>query len=275
MTKLKPIITCVLSSTLFISSSMIATASADDPVAIVNGKTLTQQDYNDYLEVRTQQGHGKSNSNREIVLEELIQRQLLLQKAHELKINETAEFQEKINTLRDNLLMSAVVENYLQENPIDDAKVKQEYDKQVAEINVPYEYKAQHILVKSQEQAQKLTQELKQGGSFAMLAEKYSIDTGSAKEGGELGWITESNVVAEFGTALKALEKGHYTTEPVKTKYGWHIIKLDDKRHVSVPPFEKVQAQIRMALQNKQIQDYLEQLTQQAKIQKFEMKDTN
>jgi peptidyl-prolyl cis-trans isomerase C len=275
MTKLKPIITGVLSSTLFISSSMIATASADDPVAIVNGKTLTQQDYNDYLEVRTQQGHGKSNSNREIVLEELIQRQLLLQKAHELKINETAEFQEKINTLRDNLLMSAVVENYLKENSIDDTKVKQEYDKQVAEINVPYEYKAQHILVKSQEQAQKLTQELKQGGSFAMLAEKYSIDTGSAKEGGELGWITESNVVAEFGTALKALEKGHYTTEPVKTKYGWHIIKLDDKRHVSVPPFEKVQAQIRMALQNKQIQDYLEQLTQQAKIQKFEMKDTN
>jgi peptidyl-prolyl cis-trans isomerase C len=254
---------------------MVAAASADDPVAIVNGKTLTQQDYDDYLEVRVQQGHGESNSNRKVVLEELIQRQLLLQKAHGLRINETAEFQEKISTLRDNLLMSAVVENYLKENPIDETKVKQEYDKQVAELHIPYEYKAQHILVKTQEQAQTLIEELKQKSSFALLAEKYSIDTGSAKEGGELGWITESNVVAEFRTALKALKKGHYTTEPVKTKYGWHIIKLDDKRQVSVPPYEKVQAQIRMALQNQQIQNYLEQLTQQAKIQKIEIKNTN
>lgn len=274
--KLKPIITCVLSSTLFISSSIIAATPADAPIAIVNGKVLTQQDYDDYLQVRIEQGHGRSNSNQKMVLEELIQRQLLLQKAHELGINETAEFQEKINTLRDNLLMSVVVENYLKEHPIDEVQVKQEYDQQVAKANVPYEYKAQHILVKTQEQAQMLIEELKQGGSFVPLARKYSTDTGSAKQGGDLGWTTLSEFVAEFGAALEKLEKGNYTTEPVKTKYGWHIIKLNDKRQVSVPPYKKVRAKIRMVLQNQKIQGYLEQLTQQAKIQKFEptKKDT-
>jgi len=257
MKKLKPIIIGVLSTSLFISSSIISAAPTDDAIVSINGKAITQQDYDDYLKIRG----GDNNAQREIIINELIQRRLLLQQADKLGIEKLPEFQQKINILRDNLLMSVVIENYLTENPVDKAEVKQEYD------NIPYEYQARHILVKTQEQAQTLIEQLKQGNSFTWLARKYSSDTNSAKNGGKLGWITRFKVVAEFGAALETLEKGHHTTEPVQTKFGWHIIKLDNKRK---PPFEKIKAKIRTMLQNQKIQNYLKQITAQAKIQKFE-----
>jgi peptidyl-prolyl cis-trans isomerase C len=240
-------------------------AAPTDPVAIVNGKTITQQDYDKYAKERAKQTHGNVAPDRKILVEDLIQRELLRQNALRLKLNKHPEFIRKLKGMRNNLLMEMVMHDYLEKHPLDDAVLKNKYDKLTVHLKTD-EYEVRHILVKSEAEAKAIIAELAEGKAFGKLASEKSEDAGSAEEGGNLGWITQSSVVPKFGAALEKLEKGKYTTNPVKSKYGWHIIQLDDVRPMALPSFKSVKERIRSILQNQQIQEYAIELREKADI---------
>ncbi len=289
--KFKPLLsTCVLSCALLVplksfaadssdsipvlknlenSSDPVAVIKADpnDPIAIVNGEVITQQDYDDYLEAQENDKSGQAAIKGKMAVEELIQRELLRQDALKQGVDKHPEFLKKLNYMRNNLLMAMGLHNYLETHPIDDTMLRAEYDKQIAEIKMPKEYKVQHILVKTEAEAEAILAELDAGKSFGALAKEKSIDIGSGKQNGELGWLTKSKVVPAFGNALETMEKGKYTTTPVKSQYGWHIIQLEDSRAVAMPAFEAVKNRIKVLMQNQRLQQYMSSLIQPAKIE--------
>lgn len=252
--------TCVLSCALLVPINSYA-----DPVAVVNGETITQQDYDVYVKARTEQHRNMPDA--QALIEELVQRELLKQDALNNNIDKTPEFISKLEYLRDSLLMAMGMHNHLEKNPLDDATLKAEYDKEVAHLKIPKEYLVRHILVDTESEAEAIIAEIVDGKTFGELAKEKSTDIGSAKNGGDLGWITKSGVVSEFGDTVEKLEKGKYTTTPVKTKYGWHIIQINDIRTASLSPFEKVKEKIRSALQAKQMQQYMSSLRKPAKVE--------
>ena len=129
------------------------------------------------------------------------------------------------------------------------------------------EYHARHILVANQDQADEIIKKLKGGAKFEDLAKSQSID-GSKTNGGDLGWFTLARMVKPFGDAVKGLKKGEYTQQPVQTQFGWHVIKLEDTRDVTPPPFDQVKAQLTNAVIRKKLQTYVDQLKKDAKIEK-------
>jgi len=256
----KPLVSvCVLSSALLAPLH----AAPTDPVVIVNGETITQQDYDGYAQVR--ETHGNVTPDRKTLVKELIQRELMKQDALRQKLDQLPEFIQKIKGTRNNLLMEMAMHDYLEKHPIDDAVLKNKYDMLIVRLKAD-EYQVRHILVNSEAEAKTIIAELAEGKAFGKLASEKSEDAGSAEDGGDLGWITQSSVVPKFGAALEKLEKGKYTTNPVKSKFGWHIIQLDDVRSVALPSFKSIKERIRAALQSQQMQEYVIELGEKAKI---------
>jgi len=270
-----PVKVYLLSCALLISLPLGAASETKptDKLAIVNGKVITQQDYDDYFK-RAKKAHAHS-TNPKILLDELIQHELLQQDALKKKLDQHPEYISRLKEMKGRLLVAMAMHNYLLQNPLKEADLKQEYDQQVAQIKVPNEYQVRHILVKTEAEAETLMSELSNGKSFGEIAKAKSIDSASAKEGGELGWMTDSQVEPNFGKALATLKKGQYTTKPVETKYGWHIIQLDDIRTVALPTFESVKDQLQSALQGQQMQTYVESLREHGEITIFQKEVPN
>lgn len=261
----KPFIsTCVLSCALLAPLQVDATST--DVVAIVNGKTITQQDFDNYVKIRAQQTQAKETPDDKTLIEELIQRELLKQDAVKRKLYDHPDFIKKIGEMRDNLLMAMAIHAYLEEHPLNDAVLQREYQRQLDSVPAPNKYQVRHILLETETEAKSIIAELAKGESFGTLAKEKSIDTNSAEKEGELGWITKSSVVPEFGTAMANLEKGQYTKAPVQTKYGWHIIQVDDIAKMTPPSFESVKGELKSALQGQLMQSYVEGLVKSAKI---------
>ncbi len=147
-----------------------------------------------------------------------------------------------------------------------DAEAKAEYDKAVA-ANSGKEYKAHHILVEKEADAKDIIARLKKGAKFEDIAKKQSKDTGSGANGGELDWASPNSYVPEFTAGLVKLKKGQVTDEPVKTQYGYHVIRLDDTRDAKLPPFEQVKPQIVQQLQQQKVAKYRDELRAKAKIE--------
>lgn len=254
---------------LFWILSLLAVSHANptDPVVKINDTTITQQTYDDYAKARMEQTRTNVMPDTQTLIDELVDRELLRQAALKQQLEQAPKFQEKIKQMQDNLLMAMVMQDYLDKHPLDDAKLKQEYDIQVAKIKMPSEYKVRHILVEKEETAKAIIAELQTGKTLAELAKSKSIDSDSANKEGDLGWVTSKTVEPEFGKALEQLKKGQYTTTPVKTKFGWHIIQVDDLREVPLPPFDNVKEKIKASLQGQQMQKYMDELKKQAKIE--------
>ena len=143
--------------------------------------------------------------------------------------------------------------------------MRPEYDTQVAAL--PREYHARHILVDDQAAAEAITKELKGGADFAKLAAKRSKDS-SSKSGGDLGWFTLDTMVPPFANAVKAMQPGQLTEQPVQSQYGWHVIKLEETRATSAPPFDEVKDRVKMIVQRKKLQTHLEDLRKAAQVEK-------
>ena len=131
---------------------------------------------------------------------------------------------------------------------------------------MPKQYKARHILVETEAEAKEIIAEINKGKSFGELAKAKSTDVGSAKQNGDLGWVTKQTLVPAFGNAMEKLAKGEYTKTPVKSRFGWHIIKVEGVKSQPAPAFNLVKEQIRSGLQNQQMQQYSDQLRTKAKI---------
>ena len=151
-------------------------------------------------------------------------------------------------------------------NVVTDADVNAEYDK-FAAANIGKDYRARHILVEKEDAAKAIIAQLKKGGKFEDIAKKSSKDPGSGANGGDLDWAPASNYVGEFGAALLSLEKGKMTETPVKTQFGYHIIRLDDVRDAQLPKFDDVKPQITEQLTQQKLVKYQEELRAKAKIE--------
>ena len=235
-------------------------------IATVNGKPIPQSLADSVANsMAKQQGQAVTPQLKEMVKNELISREVMVQEADKLGLDKETAVQDEIRIARQNILIRALFNAYLQKHPITDAQIKAEYDKFVKSFGST-EYKAQHILVPSEKEAQDIIAQLKKGAKFSELAKKYSKDTGSAANGGDLGWSTPNNYVPPFAKALEALKPGQYTQTPVQSQFGWHVIKLDATRPAKAPTLDQLKPQIQAELQRQEVTKYQDELRAKAKI---------
>ena len=237
------------------------TVSKADAVASVNGTYISKKTLETLEKEISERSQGQSFPQQQL-LEELIQRELLIQQALQKHLDQTPEIQERLTTVKNSLLSQAALQDYLKANPVTDADIKAEYDSKMA--NIGNEYKARHILVKTEDEAKKIIAELDKGGDFKALAKKHSIDP-MGSEGGDLGWFTADRMVAPFSEAVIALENGKYSKTPVQTQFGWHVILREESR--ALTPLDSVKDQIRSMLQRQKAQSMIEGLRKTAQVE--------
>ncbi|MFA5081570.1 MAG: peptidylprolyl isomerase [Hydrogenophilaceae bacterium] len=240
-----------------------AKPAASQPVAIVNGVALdpVQADY-----VRMDLVQRKRPATDENVRNFLIDNELMAQEAIHRGLDNTPEVKAVIELQRKDVLGKALIDDYIKNHPIADERAKAEYDKLKAKTG-DMEYHPQHILVEDEKLAKQIIVSLNgKKKTFENLAKQYSKDP-TGKEGGDLGWLAPSNVVPEFSAAMVALKKGDYSKTPVKTQFGWHIVKLLDQRKLDFPAYDKVKGRIESQLAQQDVRKYLSELRATAKIE--------
>ncbi len=235
----------------------------EDAIAVVNGKYISKASLTALENEISQRRQGQSFP-KEKLLEELIQRELLIQDATQKQLDQSAEFTERLVTIKKSLLSQAAIQNFLKSSPVTDAELETEYNKTIASSGT--EYKARHILVKSEEDAKQIIKELDGGADFTALAKSKSTGP-SGPQGGDLGWFSAGQMVVPFSEAVIALEDNKYTAEAIKTQFGWHVILREGSRAQTPPPFESVKEQIRPMLQRQKMQDFLSNLRKQATVE--------
>ncbi|MDI1293574.1 MAG: peptidylprolyl isomerase [Methylobacter sp.] len=236
-----------------------------DAIAVVNGQYIPRSTLEALEKEIAERSHGQVFP-KEKLIEELVQRELLVQDAVQKQLDKSPELAAQLEAAKKALLTQANLQNFIKANPVTDAEVKAEYDSKIA-AEKGTEFKARHILVKTEAEAKKLITELGKGADFAKLANKNSLDAKESQNGGDLGWFSAAQMVAPFSEAVAALEKGKYTKEPVKTQFGFHVILKEDSRPVTPPPLEAVKEQLTPFLQRKKVQDMIETLRKQAKVE--------
>lgn len=246
-----------------------AAPSAAEPVesvATVNGKAISKSEFDLYVaSVQQQAGREIPADQKSQLLDQFIGMQLAAQAAEKAGIAKDKKVEDQLAVARLNVIVDAGLQKYLEANPVSDADLKPEYDAQVAAM--PHEYHARHILLEDKDKADAVIKELKGGADFAKVAEAKSKDS-SAKSGGDLGWFTLDTMVPEFGKAVSAMKPGTLTQEPVHSQFGWHVIKLDESRAAAAPDFESVKDRVKVLVQRKKLQAYLDELRKGAKIEK-------
>ncbi len=255
--------------TTLISAALISAApafAAPAAVATVNGTAIPQSLANLLVAERVGQGAKDTPELRNAVREELIQRELILQDAKKAGLGSKADVQAAMKLAEQNVLIRAYMADFAQKHPVSDAQLKQAYNQINAGLGKE-EFKTRHILVPSEAQAKDVISKLNSGDKFDTLAKQNSTDPGSKDNGGDLGWAAPTNFVKPFGDAMTKLGKGKYTTEPVKTDFGWHVILVEDRRPLTPPPFDQVKGQLSQAIQEQEFQQQIAKQRQSAKIQ--------
>jgi peptidyl-prolyl cis-trans isomerase C len=257
----------IYSALAILSSLAINPAMAEDKAAaIVNGVSISQTRIDQSVKAATAQGQPDSPDLRKAVRDDLINREVIAQESVKMGLNKDPEVIQQIEIAKQQILIGAFVQDYVKSHPISDDQIKQEYEKLTSNLGEK-EYKVRHILVDTEAEAKSIITQLGKKGSFEKIAKAKSKDAGSAANGGELDWAVPSNFVPPFANAMLSLKKGSYTKEPVKSQFGWHIIKLDDERSLKVPPLETVKPQIQQRLQQQALQSTVLDLRAKAKIE--------
>jgi peptidyl-prolyl cis-trans isomerase C len=243
-----------------------ATAEKKAAIATVNGKQLSAELYDTFVQAVTggQQQEPLTDEQKSQLRDQLINMTLAAQSAEKDGLAKDPQVAARLELLRTQILAEAASEKFVKAHPVSDADLKAEFDAQVA--SMPKEYKARHILVEKKETAESIIRELQAGGDFSKLAKEESKDS-IGQAGGDLGWFSPQTMVKPFADAVVALEKGKYTTTPVQSEFGYHVIILDDVRSPEAPKFEDVKPQVEMFVQRKKLQEYLDGLRKTAKIQ--------
>ena len=235
--------------------------------AVVNGKAIPKAKVDEFIEALAAQGRPDSPETRQLVREELIAREIFTQEADKRGLARTPDVQRQLENTRQDIMIRALIRDYLVKNPVKESDIQAEYDKFKQEASASgKEYKARHILVEKEDEAKKIIDQLKKGENFETLA-KQSKDPGSGANGGDLGWNTASTFVKEFSDAMVALDKGKTVTTPVKTQFGYHVIRLDDVRDAAAPPLDQVKPQIQQQLERQKVQQLQQELRSAAKVE--------
>jgi peptidyl-prolyl cis-trans isomerase C len=247
--------------------AMVAVPAFAQNVATVNGKAIPASKVDQVVKQVVAQGKATDSPQlREAIKKDLIGREVLIQEADKQGIGARPEVKNAIDNARQSIIVNAMLADYLKKNPVKDADIKAEYDKVKAANANRKEYHARHILVATEDEAKQIIAKLKGGAKFEDLA-KASKDPGSAANGGDLGWAAPENFVPEFSKAMTSLNKGQITETPVKSQYGYHVIKLEESRNASIPPLEEVKQQVAESLQQRKLAEFRDNLMKKAKIQ--------
>lgn len=235
-------------------------------VAIVNGKPVPTARLTVLEQQIAASGRPVDDNVRAQLKEEVVLREVFMQEAQKRGIAATEEYKNQMELARQTIMIRALFTDYQKKNPVTDADVKAEYDKFVA-ANGGKEYRARHILVEKEDEAKAIIASLKKGGKFEEIAKKQSKDPGSGANGGDLDWAAAASYVPEFSEAMVKLEKGQLTQEPVKTQFGWHIIRVDDVRTAELPKLDDIKPQIEQQMQQQKLAEFQKSLREKAKIQ--------
>ena len=246
--------------------ALLAAPAFAQNIAVVNGKPVPSSRAQALKQQVEASGRPATPEVMEQIKQELITREIFMQEAKKRGLDASDEYKNQIELARQTILIRALFADHQKKNPVTDADIQAEYDKFVA-ANGGKEYRARHILVETEDQAKALIAEIKKGAKFEDLAKKNSKDPGSGANGGDLDWAAAGSYVPEFSGAMTKLEKGQMTDAPVKSQFGFHIIRVDDVREAQLPKLEEVKPQISQQLQQQKLGQFQEDLRAKAKIQ--------
>jgi peptidyl-prolyl cis-trans isomerase C len=255
-----------LSTLAFSLVAALSFSAWSQNLAVVNGKPVPLSRVEALKQQVERSGRPVTPEILAQIKEELIAREIFMQEARKRGLETSEDYKAQIELARQSLLIRELFANFQKKNPITETEIKSEYDKFVA-ANGGKEYRARHILVDKEEEAKALMAELKKGAKFEDLAKKASKDPGSGANGGDLDWANASSYVAEFSNAMVKLEKGQMTEAPVKSQFGFHIIRVDDVREAQLPKLEEVKPQISQQLTQSKLGKFQEELRSKAKVQ--------
>ncbi|WP_157745614.1 peptidylprolyl isomerase [Thiohalobacter thiocyanaticus] len=244
-----------------------ALAADEDVVARVNGEPVSQAML-DFYRAQKQRQLGGREPDPDNLLKEVIDIELMIQDAHRQGLDQHPELQQQLEFYRQNLMVNMAARQYLQRHPVTEDDIQAAYE-ELAASQTGNEYHARHILVDSEAQARELISRLDDGADFAELAKAESTGP-TGPRGGDLGWFSPDRMVKEFSEAVQQMDKGEHSSAPVKTQFGWHVIKLEDTRKAQAPALEEVREQIVNRLNNQRLSEYMAELRKDAKIETTE-----
>ena len=234
----------------------------DGQVATINGEAITAREYENILVARFGTRIARSTAEHKKVINFLIKRRLLIQEAQHQKLDKNENVAQAIKLSREELLIRALTAKHLQNNPVTEQDAKKRYD----ELKKKEEYKVSHILLPSEEKAKQFIADIKKGKSFSHIARKHSLDIDSAKRGGNIGWVSHNGIAPQIYIAAAKLKKGKIGTSPVKSDYGWHIVRRDGNRKTRLPAFKKYKQKMLELVHRERIDILIEHLRSKATI---------
>jgi peptidyl-prolyl cis-trans isomerase C len=246
--------------------ALLASPAFAQNLAIVNGKPVPSARAEALKKQVESSGRPITPEVMDQIKQEVITREIFMQEARKRGLDGTDAYKNQLELARQSILIRELFADFQKKNPVTDAEIQAEYDKFVKD-NGGKEYRARHILVETEDQAKALIEQIRKGASFEDLAKKNSKDPGSGANGGDLDWANPSGYVPEFSGAMTKLGKGQMTDTPVKSQFGFHIIRVDDVREAQLPKLDEVKPQIAQQLQQQKMSQFQEDIRGKAKVQ--------
>jgi peptidyl-prolyl cis-trans isomerase C len=251
------------------AADKISKANDVDFFATVNGRPLTNGLLDLNVKAALAQGQKDSPELKNALKDELINRELLTQESIRQGLDKDIDFRDQITQLKQTLMIQAFLENHFQKNPISDAKLREEYDRQrklIGEGASATQYRLSQILVTTETDAIDLIRRIQKGELFGKMAQEHSIDQASKANGGQLGWVLPGQVVTPVANVMVNLNKGAIANAPIQTQGGWVILKVDNKRPFKFPTFDEAKPQLRQAVVQQYLTETVKKLRETAKI---------
>jgi peptidyl-prolyl cis-trans isomerase C len=246
-----------------------APITSDPVVARINGFELRRSDIEEAARsLPPQMQRQPPDKVYMALLDQMIATRLVADAARKAKFQDEGEVKRRLMLAQDQVLAQLFVNRMVQKG-VNDQKLKAAYDKYVKDQPPREEVKARHILVASEAEAKAVIEQLKKGADFATLAKEKSTDPAAKTSGGDLGWFTKEQMVPEFADAAFKLKKDEISETPVKTQFGWHVIKVEDRRTAPVPTFEQAKPQLGELVGREIVADEMKKLKESAKIEVF------
>lgn len=253
----------LLLGTLFVSAQ--AQTKPPGAFATVNGVAVPQSLIDTNVKVNIAQGQKDSPELRQVIQDELVNREILAQESARLGLDKTTEAQAQWAQVRQTFLVELLLNDYMARNPITDATLKTEYERQMALMKDQQQYRLSLIVTSTEEEAKLVFVRLRKGEVFAKLAAEKSLDP-SKKDGGNVGWVVPAQILPAISNVMVNLAKGALAAAPIQTPAGWNIIKLEEIRPFKAPTFDEAKNDIRQMLVQKQRFDYVKKLRETATV---------
>ena len=256
--------TLAVRATLIAASLLLPLAALAQNVTTVNGKPVPKARVDALIKQAQRAGQQVGPEVLQQARDQVVLREIFAQEAERRGIAASPDYREAMEIARQSILIRELFEDFRKKNPVAESEVQAEYNRFKTQASGT-EYRARHILVEKEDEAKSLITQIKGGAKFEDLAKKHSKDTGSAEKGGDLDFAKADSYVPEFGKALVALKAGEMTDTPVKTQFGFHIIRHEESREAPFPPFDDVKGQLRQRMEQMKVQQFQEGLREKAK----------